>query len=42
MICKIEEEFGIELPTDEIKNIYSVGDLQKFLEERNLQIPGNQ
>ena len=41
MICKIEEAFGIELPTDEIKNIYSVGDLQKFLEERNLQVPGS-
>ena len=42
MICKIEEAFGIELPTDEIKNIYSVGDLQTFIEERKLQIPGNQ
>ena len=42
LICKIEEEFETELPTDEIKNIYSVGDLQKFLEERNLQIPGSQ
>ena len=41
MICKIEEEFGTELPTEEIKNIYSVGDLQKFLEERNLQVPGS-
>ena len=41
MICKIEEKFGIELPTDEIKNIYSVGDLQTFLEKKNMQIPGS-
>ena len=32
MICKIEEEFGVKLPTEEMKNIYSVGDLQTFLE----------
>ena len=34
MICKIEEEFGVKLPTEEMKNIYSVGDLQTFLEEK--------
>ena len=32
MICKIEEEFDVKLPTEEMKNIYSVGDLQTFLE----------
>ena len=41
MIGKIEEAFDTEFPTDELKNIYSVGDLQKFLEERNLQVPGS-
>ena len=34
MICKIEEEFCVKLPTEEMKNIYSVGDLQTFLEEK--------
>ena len=37
MICKIEEEFGVKLPTEEMKNIYSVGDLQTFLEEKTIR-----
>ena len=37
MICKMEEKFGIELPTNDMKNIYTVGDLATYMEEKKAE-----
>ena len=34
MICKIEDELGIEIPTDDLKGIYTVGDLVLYIEAK--------
>ena len=34
MVCKVEEEFDIELPTSDLKNIYTVGDLALYIEAK--------
>ena len=34
MICKMEEEFDVELPTGDMKNIYTVGDLVSYIEAK--------
>lgn len=33
MVCKIEEEFDIELPASDLKKIYTLGDLVAYIEE---------
>ena len=34
MICKMEEEFDVELPASDLKNIYTVGDLVLYIEAK--------
>lgn len=34
MICKAEEAFDVELPTGDMKNIYTVGDLVSYIEAK--------
>ena len=34
MICKMEEEFDVELPASDLKNIYTVGDLVSYIEAK--------
>ena len=33
LVMSFEDEFGIEMPEDEIENIKTVGDIVKYLEE---------
>lgn len=34
LVMSLEEEFDCEIPDDEIENIKTVGDIVKFIEER--------
>ncbi|MBO4583557.1 MAG: acyl carrier protein [Clostridia bacterium] len=34
LVMTIEEEFGVEVPDEEIENIRTVGDVVKFIEAR--------
>lgn len=34
MLILLEKEFGVEFEEDEIKNIKTVGDVEKFIENR--------
>lgn len=33
LVMSFEDEFGIEMPEDEIENIKTVGDIVKYIEE---------
>ncbi len=33
LIMGMEEEFGVEIPTDDLENIQTVGDVIKYLKE---------
>ena len=33
LIMGLEEEFGVEIPTDDLENIATVGDVIKYLKE---------
>ncbi len=33
LIMGMEEEFGVEIPTDDLENILTVGDVIKYLKE---------
>ncbi|HHU71293.1 MAG TPA: acyl carrier protein [Clostridiales bacterium] len=35
VIMALEEEFGIEIPTEDVEGIDTIGDIQKYLEKRN-------
>lgn len=35
IIMSLEEEFGIEIPTEDTENIDTIGDIEKYLESRN-------
>ena len=34
IIMSLEEEFGIEIPTEDTENINSIGDIEAYLEKR--------
>lgn len=34
MVMALEEEFGVEIPTDDLQQIETVGDVMKYIEER--------
>lgn len=34
LIMALEEEFGIEIPDDDVANMKSVGDVTKYIEEK--------
>lgn len=34
IIMSLEEEFGIEIPTEDTENINTIGDIVKYLENR--------
>ena len=35
IIMALEEAFGIEIPTEDVEAIDTIGDIQKYLEKRN-------
>jgi acyl carrier protein len=35
IIMSLEEEFGIEIPTEDTESICTIGDIEKYLEKRN-------
>lgn len=35
IIMSLEEEFGIEIPTEDAESIATIGDIEKYLEKRN-------
>jgi acyl carrier protein len=35
IIMSLEEEFGIEIPTEDTEQITSIGDIEKYLNSRN-------
>lgn len=35
LVMSLEEEFGIEIPDDQIENMKTVGDIVKYIEEKN-------
>ena len=35
VIMALEEEFGIEIPTEDVEGVDTIGDIQKYLEKRN-------
>ena len=35
LVMSIEEEFDVEIPDEEVKNIKTVGDIVKFIEAAN-------
>lgn len=35
IIMSLEEEFGIEIPTEDTENINTIGDIEAYLEKRN-------
>lgn len=35
IIMSLEEEFGIEIPTEDTESIATIGDIEKYLNERN-------
>lgn len=34
IVMSLEEEFGIEIPTEDTENINTIGDIEKYLEKR--------
>ena len=34
MVMSLEEEFGVEIPTEDLNNMVTVGDVMKYIEER--------
>ncbi len=34
LVMALEDEFGIEIPEDEVENIKTVGDIIKYIEDR--------
>lgn len=34
LVMALEDEFGIEIPEDEVENIKTVGDIIKYIEEK--------
>ncbi|MCR5421258.1 MAG: acyl carrier protein [Lachnospiraceae bacterium] len=37
LIMGMEEEFGVEIPTDDLENIATVGDVIKYLKEHGAE-----
>jgi acyl carrier protein len=37
IIMSLEEEFGIEIPTEDTESIRTIGDIEKYLNNRNEQ-----
>jgi acyl carrier protein len=37
IIMSLEEEFGIEIPTEDTDSICTIGDIEKYLEKRNVE-----
>lgn len=35
IIMSLEEEFGIEIPTEDTESISTIGDIERYLEKRN-------
>lgn len=35
IIMSLEEEFGIEIPTEDTESIQTIGDIEKYLSSRN-------
>ncbi|HKL79129.1 MAG TPA: acyl carrier protein [Mobilitalea sp.] len=35
IIMSLEEEFGIEIPTEDTESIATIGDIEKYLSKRN-------
>ena len=35
LVMAIEDEFGVEIPEDQVENIKTVGDIVKFIEENS-------
>ncbi len=35
IIMSLEEEFGIEIPTEDTENIGTIGDIEKYLNSKN-------
>ena len=34
MVMSLEEEFGVEIPTEDLNSMVTVGDVLKYIEER--------
>lgn len=37
IIMSLEEEFGIEIPTEDTESIQTIGDIEKYLNSRNIE-----
>lgn len=37
IIMSLEEEFGIEIPTEDTESIQTIGDIEKYLTSRNIE-----
>ncbi len=37
IIMSLEEEFGIEIPTEDTESIGTIGDIEKYLASRNVE-----
>lgn len=35
IIMSLEEEFGIEIPTEDTESIVTIGDIEKYISKRN-------
>lgn len=33
LVMALEEEFGVEIPTEDLENIATIGDVKKYIEE---------
>ena len=36
LVMRCEEEYGIEIPSEELENITTVGDVMKFIKEQGI------
>ena len=34
LIMSLEDEFGIEMPDEEVENVHTVGDIVRYIEDR--------
>lgn len=34
LIMSLEDEFGIEIPDEEVENVHTVGDIVRYIEDR--------
>ena len=34
MVMALEEEFGVEIPTEDLENIKTIGDVEQYLQNR--------